>query len=170
MASRKEIIQLGEVLKQVDAPVEVRDFSTNTDSKAPIDERAQEDVFDAADRAIREAYPGEKSGYWGEHHRIPNFGILRGAIAREVQAAMQVRQVPDYEAKFQSDITKLVMRHIDRMNDICEQDTAENIIKSFTQKFEAIFDPYMAVKFPTMKRLGVNPANQIAASQKEQKE
>lgn len=38
--------------------------------------------WDLADRAIREAYPGDKLGFWGEHHRIPNFGILRGAIAR----------------------------------------------------------------------------------------
>lgn len=55
---------------------------------------------------------------------------------------------PDYEAAFQRDITNLVMRHVDRMNDVCDEDTAQDIIKSFTGKFNPLFDAYMAAKFP----------------------
>jgi hypothetical protein len=38
------------------------------------------DYFDIADKVISEAYPG-KPGYWGAQ-RIPNYGILRGAIVK----------------------------------------------------------------------------------------
>jgi len=56
--------------------------------------------------------------------------------------------LPKYEADFRKKITDLVMRHIDRMNDICEQDTAEKIIGSFEIQFRPIFDAYMEIKFP----------------------
>lgn len=48
------------------------------------------DPWQAADRAIHEAYPdmdGKGAGWWGAQ-RIPNFGILRGAIVREILAAL----------------------------------------------------------------------------------
>lgn len=46
------------------------------------------DVFAHADEVIAKAYPGEKKGYWGAQ-RIPNYGILRGAI---VNAIIKSRQ------------------------------------------------------------------------------
>ncbi len=53
------------------------------------------DFFDLADKAIAEAYPdcdNRGNGYWGAQ-RIPNYGILKGAIARiiheTVKAAMK---------------------------------------------------------------------------------
>ncbi len=52
----------------------------------------------------------------------------------------------DYESTFQKDVTELVMRHIDRMNDVCEQDTADNIIASFIAQFDPLFDTYIAEK------------------------
>lgn len=61
---------------------------------------------------------------------------------------LALRVMPDYELRFQQAITELVMRHIDRMNDVCEQDTAENIIESFTKQFDALFEPYLNEKFP----------------------
>jgi hypothetical protein len=60
-----------------------------------------------------------------------------------------IASVPnDYEGTFQHDVTELVMHHIDRMNDVCEQDTADRIIESFTSQFAPIFEVYMAAKFP----------------------
>lgn len=59
-----------------------------------------------------------------------------------------LRAAPDYELRFQADITALVMRHIDRMNDVCEEDTADNIIDSFRSGFDALFEPYLNEKFP----------------------
>ncbi len=46
----------------------------------------EQDIFDVADSIIEEAYPniyGKEKGWWGEQH-IPNFGILRGAIAKAI--------------------------------------------------------------------------------------
>lgn len=43
-------------------------------------------AFDVADSVIEEAYPniyGKEKGWWGEQ-RIPNYGILRGAIASAI--------------------------------------------------------------------------------------
>ncbi|CAB4187685.1 hypothetical protein UFOVP1155_54 [uncultured Caudovirales phage] len=43
-------------------------------------------VFDIADSVIEHAYPniyGKEKGWWGEQ-RIPNWGILRGAIASAI--------------------------------------------------------------------------------------
>lgn len=45
--------------------------------------------FEVADKIIGEAYPdihNKGVGWWGAK-RIPNHGILRGGIARELQAA-----------------------------------------------------------------------------------
>jgi len=39
-------------------------------------------------------------------------------------------------------ITELVFKHIDRMNDFCEQNTAEEIIKSFTEGFDNIWNDF----------------------------
>ena len=44
------------------------------------------DTFDIADIVIKHVYPGDKLGYWGAQ-RIPNFGLLRGAIERAVREA-----------------------------------------------------------------------------------
>jgi hypothetical protein len=44
----------------------------------------EKDYFTLADKVIREAYPGDKKGMWGEQH-IPNFGILRGAIEKALR-------------------------------------------------------------------------------------
>lgn len=44
------------------------------------------DAFAIADEVIEEAYPdfyGKGKGWWGAR-RIPNYGILRGAIAKSI--------------------------------------------------------------------------------------
>jgi len=70
-----------------------------------------------------------------------------------------IASVPDdYEAKFQHETTELVMRHIDRMEDVCEQDTADRIIESFTRQFDPIFKTYMAAKFPNMRAASAQSA------------
>lgn len=56
--------------------------------------------------------------------------------------------LPEYELRFQEAVTDLVMRHIDRMNDVCEEDLAVHILKSFTTQMDPIFDAYMDDKFP----------------------
>ena len=56
--------------------------------------------------------------------------------------------LPEYERMFQHDVTKLVLDHIDRMNDVCFEDPADTIVESFTAKFRPIFDAYCAAKFP----------------------
>jgi hypothetical protein len=61
--------------------------------------------------------------------------------------------LPAYEAKFQREITELVMRHIDRMEDVCEQDTADRIIESFTRQFHPIFQAYLDEKFPERQQV-----------------
>lgn len=55
---------------------------------------------------------------------------------------------PAYEIGFQQATTQLVMSHIDRMNDICPEDTADQIVASFTSKFAPILDSYSEMKFP----------------------
>lgn len=70
---------------------------------------------------------------------------VRADLAAPPAAANQ--DVPEFERTFQNAMTELVMRHIDRMNDVCEQDSAEAIIKSFTSQFDPIFDVYMDEKF-----------------------
>ena len=44
-------------------------------------------MFDIADKIIADAYPG-KPGWWGSK-RIPNYGILRGAIAAALESGTQ---------------------------------------------------------------------------------
>lgn len=67
---------------------------------------------------------------------------------RFVVADIASDAIPDYEYRFQAAITELVMRHIDRMNDICEEDQAERIIASFVAGFDVLFQPYLNEKFP----------------------
>lgn len=55
---------------------------------------------------------------------------------------------PDYEQAFQTKTTELVMGHIDRMNDVCEEDTADAIVASFTTAFDPILEIYFDAKFP----------------------
>ena len=55
---------------------------------------------------------------------------------------------PMYEAEFQEATAALVIGHIDRMNDVCEQDTADCIVESFTTKFRPILETYFDKKFP----------------------
>lgn len=69
-------------------------------------------------------------------------------VPGNLESDLTLRALPDYELRFQNAITELVMRHIDRMNDVCEQDTADNIIESFTTQFDALFEPYLNEKFP----------------------
>ena len=50
-------------------------------------------AFDIADDVIEHAYPNiykKEKGWWGEQ-RIPNFGILRGAIARAILNERELR-------------------------------------------------------------------------------
>ncbi len=68
--------------------------------------------------------------------------ITNGTTAPKASA------VPEYEATFREGVTALVMRHIDRMNDICDQDPAERIIASFIKGFDPLRDAYWAEKFP----------------------
>ena len=66
----------------------VSDMSENTDAgrvSIPL-QRELESVWDLADSIIEEAYPniyGVEKGMWGAQ-RIPNWGILRGAIVRAI--------------------------------------------------------------------------------------
>src|SRR6478752_5403125 len=62
--------------------------------------------------------------------------------------APKASAVPEYEATFREGVTALVMRHIDRMNDICDEDPAERIIVSFIKGFDPLRDAYWAEKFP----------------------
>jgi hypothetical protein len=55
---------------------------------------------------------------------------------------------PAYETDFQEATTQLVMRHIDRMNDVCAEDPAERIVASFTSQFEPLLNTYTEKKFP----------------------
>lgn len=49
------------------------------------------DLWKIADKVIGTAYPG-KPGWWGEQ-RIPNYGILRGAIVQAlVKCSISKRQ------------------------------------------------------------------------------
>ena len=63
-------------------------MSENTDAgrvSIPL-QRELESVRDLADSIIEEAYPniyGVEKGMWGAQ-RIPNWGILRGAIVRAI--------------------------------------------------------------------------------------
>lgn len=50
------------------------------------EEKLECNAFDLADAAIEEAYPNfynKEKGFWGDK-KIPNFGILRGAIAKAI--------------------------------------------------------------------------------------
>ena len=52
-----------------------------------MNSKMTEDEWDIADRIIKEAYPdvyNKGNGWWGAQP-IPNFGILRGAIARAIR-------------------------------------------------------------------------------------
>lgn len=60
---------------------------------------------------------------------------------------------PEYEARFERAITDLVMRHIDRMNDPCDEDSALRILSSFTTSFSALFEPYLDQKFPGRRQM-----------------
>lgn len=73
---------------------------------------------------------------------------LANVMTENLELAKSRVALPDYEAKFQHETTEMVMRHIDRMGDVCEQDTADNIIDSFTKQFDPIFSEYMQAKFP----------------------
>jgi hypothetical protein len=44
------------------------------------------DYFDLADKAIAQAYPGQR-GWWGGE-RIPNYGILRGTIEQTIRTVL----------------------------------------------------------------------------------
>jgi hypothetical protein len=58
-----------------------------------------ERLFDIADKIIGKAYPGEKKGWWGEK-RIPNFGILRGAIANALaEKDKEIERLREYILK-----------------------------------------------------------------------
>lgn len=55
-------------------------------SRVPLNDGLERGAFDIADTVIEEAYPniyGKEKGWWGAQ-RIPNFGILRGAIANAI--------------------------------------------------------------------------------------
>jgi len=61
-------------------------------------------LFDIADKVIAEAYPG-KPGWWGAK-RIPNYGILRGAIV----AALEVeRRATSGNSDYAAALTSLNM-------------------------------------------------------------
>jgi hypothetical protein len=64
------------------------------------------------------------------------------------QNALLRQKLPKHELEFAYSCRGLVMSHIDRMNDVCEQDTAQGIINSMTSKFRPIFDLYLSQKFP----------------------
>ena len=54
-------------------------------------ELLERDLFEIADEVIEDVYPnsnGLEKGYWGQK-RIPNWGILRGAIATAVMKDRQ---------------------------------------------------------------------------------
>lgn len=56
------------------------------DSPSALNDGLERDAFDIADAVIEHAYPNiynKEKGWWGEQ-RIPNWGILRGSIARAI--------------------------------------------------------------------------------------
>ena len=64
------------------------DYTENCEQTKPVGvERALGcDPFDIADQVIEQAYPNfynREKGWWGAQ-RIPNWGILRGAIAAAI--------------------------------------------------------------------------------------
>jgi len=78
---------------------------------------------------------------------------LREALKVTYEPHQSVSERTLIEAKFGSAMIDLVMSHIDRMNDICEQDTAEQIIESFITKFQPVFDEYLREKWPDREEL-----------------
>ena len=67
-------------------------MNTNENTKPPqssgsaLNDGLERNAFDLADTAIEMAYPNfynKEKGFWGDQ-RIPNFGILRGAIAKAI--------------------------------------------------------------------------------------
>lgn len=54
----------------------------------------------------------------------------------------------DYEVVFQNAVATLVLRHIDRMNDVCDEDTAQAVLRSFTSQLNPLLDSYHLAKFP----------------------
>lgn len=81
-----------------------------------------------------------------------SFAQCRICKCRAPLSAWEGRAEPDYERKWRHEMAELVMRHIDRMNDVCAEDTAEEIIDSFTRQFDPPFDAYLAAKFPNRER------------------
>jgi len=79
---------------------------------------------------------------------VPQNVICMG-VQQFTEFVQQLLAKDDYEREFEHACKELVMSHIDRMNDVCESDTAERIIQDFTEKFDPIFDTYMSKKFPT---------------------
>ena len=58
-----------------------------------------------------------------------------------------VRAVPEVALQdFKNGIHRLVMRHIDRMNDVSDNDCAEQIIASFVQGFDGLYEAYMPLR------------------------
>lgn len=45
------------------------------------------------------------------------------------------------------DMVEVVFKFIDRMNDVCEQDTAAHIIKQYTEAMQPLIDEYIELKF-----------------------
>lgn len=68
---------------------------------------------------------------------------LQAAMDQEPDEHPFDQSGPEIEWAFQRACTELVMRHIDRMNDVCDEDPALRIIESFRRRFEAAFDVYM---------------------------
>jgi hypothetical protein len=81
------------------------------------------------------------------------YGLLLARLAATTAEGEGATDLPAYEVKFQEAVTELVMRHIDRMNDICEQDPAERIIQSFVSGFDPLFQAYLEAKFPGRETL-----------------
>jgi hypothetical protein len=65
------------------------------------------DYFDLADKAVAQAYPGQR-GWWGVK-RIPNYGILRGAIELTIRTVLaeKDKDIEELKAKWIEEITHL---------------------------------------------------------------
>ena len=78
---------------------------------------------------------------------------LREALKVADEPHQSVSERTLIEAKFGSAMVDLVMSHIDRMGDICDIDTAEQIIESFITKFQPVFDEHLREKWPDREEL-----------------
>lgn len=92
-------------------------------------------------------------------HGRERFTISIGFGECFIDLSFMPRTAPDYEQAFQRAVADLVFKHVDRMNDVCPEDSAERILDSFTSQLQPLIDTYFAAKFPGREPLRAPPEN-----------